>query len=365
MHEFTELGLPKAAQEYLQAPDWREIERDLVWLSKPGNGLLTYFDEDYPALLREISQAPPLLFTHGDSAVLSEPQLAVVGTRQPTSGGQQLAESFAAHLAEFGVVITSGLALGIDAAAHNGALSAAEGRTVAVMATGLDRVYPSRNRDLAHAIAAQGGVLVSEFPPGTAPLAEHFPRRNRIISGLSLGTLVVEAALKSGSLITARLAVEQGREVFAIPGSVHNPVSKGCHSLIKQGAKLVETADDILEELGSLVSVVLEQRTLKSAKNSLPQTDGATTTSTSSVESTTIAKAKTDRMQSQHDVSLEPDYCQLLECLGPQPVAIDTLVERSGLTVEAVSSMLLILELQGIVATLPGGLYSLVKSEDD
>lgn len=327
----------------------------MSWLNKPDNRLLTYIDKDYPSLLREIAQAPPLLFIHGDAAILSEPQMAIVGTRQPTTAGQQLAGDFAAHLAEVGVVITSGLALGIDAAAHRGALTVAGGRTVAVMATGLDRVYPSRNRDLAHTIAAQGGALVSEFPPGTTALAEHFPRRNRIISGLSLGTLVVEAALKSGSLITARLAAEQGREVFAIPGSVHNPVSKGCHSLIKQGAKLVETAADILEELGPLAAVVIEQKSKTTDRQAF----------TGSAHKMTADAADPGVEQTQKSVDLGPEYQQLLDYLGTQPVAIDTLVERSGLTVESVSSMLLILELQGIVATLRGGLYTLVKSEDD
>jgi DNA processing protein len=266
--EFTDLGLPQAAQNYIRSPDWQQIEKDLVWLAKPDNRLLTPFDGDYPQLLREIGQPPPLLFVHVDVSVLQEPQIAMVGTRQPSASGQQLARDFAAHLAGFGIVITSGLALGIDAASHHGALAAVKGRTIAVMGTGLDRVYPARHRDLARAIVAQGGALVSEFLPGTPALAEHFPRRNRIISGLSLGTLVVEAALQSGSLITARLAAEQGREVFAIPGSVHNPVARGCHSLIKQGAKLVETATDILEELGPLAILCATISARSSARQS-------------------------------------------------------------------------------------------------
>jgi DNA processing protein len=353
--ELGELGIVQAAREYLQAPDWQRIKQDQLWLEKPGNQLITLFDDAYPALLREIAQAPPLIFAHGDSAVLSEPQIAIVGTRQPTSSGQQLAEDFAAHLAKSGIVITSGLALGIDAAAHRGALAAQDGRTVAVMATGLDRVYPARHRDLAHAIVQQGGVLISEFPPGTPALAEHFPRRNRIISGLSLGTLVVEAAVKSGSLITARLAAEQGREVFAIPGSVHNPVARGCHSLIRQGAKLVETAADIIEELGPLASFVVSDLR------------GKTHPKSTDVKNIDVKNDMNSEILSDQtiDDALDPDYRRLLALLDNQATAIDALVERSGLTVESVSSMLLILELQGYVTAVPGGLYARVEPEDD
>jgi DNA processing protein len=215
-------------------------------------------DGRYPPLLREIPQAPPVLFVHGDPDCLRVPQLAMVGTRNPTPSGRETARQFAAHLAGAGMIITSGLALGIDAAAHQGAL-AGGGRTIAVMGTSLDRVYPAKHRDLARAIAERG-ALVSELPTGTPALAENFPRRNRLISGLALGVLVVEAALQSGSLITARLALDQGREVFAIPGSIHNPLAKGCHALIRQGAKLVETANDIVEELGALAAVNGERR---------------------------------------------------------------------------------------------------------
>jgi DNA processing protein len=227
-------------------------------------------------------------------------------------------------LAGAGLGITSGLALGVDAEAHRGALLG-QGFTIAVMGTGPDRIYPSAHRDLAHAIAERG-ALVSELPPGTLALAEHFPRRNRIISGLALGTLVVEASLHSGSLITARLAVEQGREVFAIPGSIHNTMAKGCHSLIRQGAKLVETAADILEELGPL-AVAAATAAVPAPPPALPP-------------------------------ELDDDYRSLLEQLGQEPVSVDGLVERCGLTAEVVSSMLLILELQGLVAATPGGLYS-------
>jgi DNA processing protein len=281
-------------------------------------------------LLREIPTPPPVLFVRGDPALLSRPQLAIVGTRNPTASGRRTAREFAAHLAGAGLVITSGLALGIDAEAHRGALE--QGWTVAVMGTGPDRLYPARHRELARQIAEQG-ALVSELPPGTPPNAENFPRRNRVISGLSLGTLVVEAATQSGSLISARLAGEQGREVFAIPGSIHNPMARGCHALIRQGAKLVETGADILEELGPLAATVT---TPDPHPRDIPTSPA---------------------------VSPDPEHAALLALLGESPTAIDTLVERSGLTAEAVSSMLLIMELQGYVAS-AGGFYTRLINED-
>ena len=324
--EWARLELPAPALDYLRAPDWRGVEQDLAWLKQPNSHLLARDDPRYPPLLRQIPYPPPLLFVHGDPTWLRAPQLAVVGTRNPTPLGRETAQRFAAYLAEAGMVITSGLALGIDAAAHQGAL-AGGGPTIAVMGTSLDRVYPAKHRDLAHAIAAQG-ALVSEFPIGTAAAAGNFPQRNRLISGLALGVLVVEAAAQSGSLITARQAVEQGREVFAIPGSIHNPLAKGCHALIRQGAKLVETAADILEELGSLASA------------------GA-----AALETAPTAMA-----------TLDDDYRQLLTAIDDQGSGVDTLVERCALTAEAVSSMLLILELEGYVAATPGGLYCRLKS---
>ena len=321
--DWTTLGLAESTLDYLSTPDWRAVEQDLVWLEQPDNDLITWDDPRYPPLLRQIQQPPPLLFVHGDPDCLRAYQIAIVGTRNPTPAGRETARHFATYLAGSGLVITSGLALGVDAEAHRGALLE-QGRTIAVMGTGPDRIYPAAHRELAHAIAANG-ALVSELPPGTTALAEHFPRRNRIISGLALGTLVVEASQRSGSLITARLAVEQGREVFAIPGSIHNTMAKGCHSLIRQGAKLVETAADILEELGPL------------ALASTPPPD----------EQLPVPVPE-----------LDEDYRQLLEQLGQEPVSVDCLVERCGLTAEAVSSMLLILELQGLVAATPGGFYS-------
>jgi DNA processing protein len=320
--ECGELG--EETRRALREPDWAAIERDLAWAQLAGNRIISCTDSGYPPLLREIADPPPLLFVHGDPACLHSHQLAMVGSRNPTPGGRETAADFAAHLAGAGLTITSGLALGIDTASHRGALDAG-GLTVAVMGTGLDSVYPARNRDLAHAIAAGGGVLVSELPTGTPPRPENFPRRNRIISGLSLGTLVVEAAPRSGSLTTARHALEQGREVFAIPGSIHNPLAHGCHALIRQGAKLVETAEDVLEELGALA--------------------GACTPTPAMAR-----PAAEPGMPSQ-------DQAQLLELMGFDPVSVDQLVARSGLTTAEVSSMLLILELQGRVISQAGGRY--------
>jgi len=327
LHQF---GLADSTIDALRQPDVQAIEHDLEWQAKPGNRIMTCQDTDYPALLQEISDPPPLLYIHGNIEVLQEPQLAMVGSRNPTAAGRQTAIDFARHLSTAGLVITSGMALGIDAAGHQGALDAGA-PTIAVMGTGLDRVYPARHRDLARQIA-QIGVLVSEFPPGTPPIAENFPRRNRIISGLSLGTLVVEAAIRSGSLISARYALEQGREVFAIPGSIHNPLARGCHHLIRQGAKLVETAQDIMDELGALAAALDR---------------GVTTASPSGSRETTP--------------QLDEDYAQLLESIGFENTSIDMLVKTTHLTPAEVSSMLLQLEMNGYIAANPGGFYNRLK----
>jgi len=326
--ELETLDLPESALDYLGAPDWQRVDQDLAWLEQPGNHLLSLDDARYPTLLRHVPGPPPLLFVCGDPDCLRTPQLAIVGSRNPTPLGRETAHHFAAHLAGAGMTVTSGLAFGIDAAAHQGALSGG-GQTIAVMGTGLDRVYPAKHRDLAHAIA-EHGALVSEFPIGTPLVAGNFPQRNRLISGLALGVLVVEAATQSGSLITARLANDQGREVFAIPGSIHNPLAKGCHSLIRQGAKLVETAADILEELGSLAAVGR----------------GVTTVAAVAPPAAT---------------PLDHDYQRLLAAMGAEPASIDSLVEQCGLTAEVLSSMLLIMELEGYVAAIPGGFYCRLK----
>ncbi len=313
-------GLNERQIEGLGNPDWARVELDLDWLRQDAdNHLLTLDDAAYPPLLKEIASPPPLLFVKGSPEWLSRPQIAMVGSRNPSPAGEKTALEFAAALAAAGYVITSGMALGIDAASHRGALHAG-GATVAVAGTGLDRVYPAKHRDLARQIAASG-ALASEFPPGVAASANNFPRRNRIISGLSLGLLVVEAAQQSGSLITARMALEQGREVFAIPGSIHNPLARGCNGLIRQGAKLVETAQDIFEELGQYYQ----------------------------------APSKAGKEISVAGLDLEQQ--KLLNLIGFSPASVDSLVRDSGWPVETVSSMLLVLELQGYVAAAVGSGY--------
>jgi DNA processing protein len=288
---------------------------------------LSCIDAAYPALLRESPDAPPVLYVRGQVNTLCDPQLAMVGSRNPSAGGRATARQFAAQFARLGLCITSGLALGIDAASHEGAL-AAGGNTVAVLAHGLDATYPREHQDLADRVVA-AGALVSEFPPGTPPLNHHFPRRNRIIAGLAHGTLVVEAAGRSGSLITARLAGNAGREVFAVPGSIHNPLARGCHELIRQGAKLVERPEDVLAELKISLSAQL-------------LADPETSTRGGSGSAGVLDKA----------------YKILLDALAFEPASVDTLIERTGLNSESIASMLLVLELDGHVAPHPGGRYS-------
>jgi DNA processing protein len=300
---------------------------DQEWLQSENNRIIEHGSGDFPELLGRIPRPPERLYIKGDPAVLHLPALAIVGSRNPTEAGRRTAFEFARHLGSAGFCIVSGLAEGIDTAAHRGALDAGAA-TVAFLGHGIDRVYPASNLDLAHSIAERG-ALASEFPLGTPPERSLFPQRNRLISGLSLGTLVVEAARRSGSLITARHAGEQGREVFAVPGSIHNPLSRGCHQLIRQGAKLVETADDIVAELAPLAAHVLQ----------------------TSLESTTNAGV------SQSD---DDDYRHLRKFLGHDPVSVDELARNSGLTIDQVSSMLLILELQGVVEAQSGGRYSLL-----
>jgi DNA processing protein len=303
-------------------PDERAICADLEWLERSGTVIVLCTDPEYPPLLKQAAGAPAALYVQGSVPLLASRQLAMVGSRSPTPAGRSTAREFAAWFARRGFTVTSGLATGIDAASHEGALKA-QGATIAVFGSGLDRVYPSANRALAERIRAHG-ALVSEFPPGTPPLRANFPQRNRIIAGLSLGTLVVEAARESGSLVTARHALEAGREVFAIPGSIHSPVSRGCHQLIKQGAKLVEEAGDVTEELGFSLP-----------KERLTETPTAT-----------------------HGAGeLDKEYEMLLDALGFEPAIIDSLVARTGLPSDSIASMLLILELEGRVAALPGGRY--------
>ena len=325
-------GLPRASVDRLRAVKEAELARDREWLAQDGHCFLPFGSAQYPPLLAKLSDAPLGLFVRGNPACLAAPQLAIVGTRNPTHGGRDIAESFARHLVSCGVAVTSGLAAGIDAASHRGAL-AGGGQTIAVCGTGLDIVYPRSSEDLAREIATMG-ALVSEFPPGTPARKRHFPQRNRIISGLSLGVLVVEAALHSGSLITARLAGEQGREVFAIPGSIHNPMAKGCHQLIRQGAKLVDSVADILSELGPVAAAL----------------------------SSFLVPKGTDRNEV-FTSQLDKDYKILLDAFGFEPAGIDLLVSRTGLRADEVASMLLILELEGLIESFPGGLYERVHPE--
>lgn len=303
---------PEIASQIANGPDEERLAPALEWLTQDNNRLITLADTSYPAGLLEIPDPPPILYVKGHVERLNTPTIGIVGSRNATPQGLKNAEAFAEALSEAGWCIASGLALGIDGAAHRGALRG-KGSTIAVVGTGLDIVYPARHRELAHQIV-EAGVIVSEFPLGEPSRAGNFPRRNRIISGLSKGILVVEANLESGSLITARLAAEQGREVFAIPGSIHSPLSKGCHRLIKQGAKLVDSIQDILEELGNAPI-------------------------------------------SSQPAALNTVEYLLLEKMGFDVIAPDTLIELSGLTSNQVSAMLLTLELEGKVASLPGGRY--------
>jgi DNA processing protein len=320
---WTRLGLKSESIAVLKNPDWTAIANDLAWLAVANNYVITIQDAFYPPLLKELADPPPLLFVRGNVELLTMPQIAIVGSRNPSTSGRGTAFEFAKSLSLCGFVITSGLALGIDAASHQGALSVGGG-TIAVAGTGLDRVYPARHKDLATEIVMKG-AMVSEFPPGTVAKANHFPRRNRIISGLSQGLLVVEAAKQSGSLITARMALEQNREVFAIPGSIHNPLARGCNALIREGAKLVETTQDILEEFSQYN---------QQYENLL-------------VES----------MQSTLDLAQQT----LLNRVLFSPTSIDDLVADSGESVDTVSAMLLLLELQGYLEATAGGCYVRIK----
>jgi DNA processing protein len=297
----------------------QRVDVALRWAHEPTRTLLTLDQAAYPKALLETADPPPLLYCVGRLDLLERPSLAIVGSRNATAQGVRDAQSFARSLSDAGFTIVSGLALGIDAAAHRGGL-AGSSSTIAVLGTGVDVSYPPGNASLAEAIAANG-LLLSEFPLGTPPARQNFPRRNRVISGLTRGTLVVEAALSSGSLITARAALDQGREVFAIPGSIHSPLSKGGHSLIKAGAKLVESADDILSEL-----------TPRAARESLAGS-------------------------AQPSQPAHPSHAMLLEQMGAQPIDIDSLCSRCGMSAQRAAAALLQLELEGQVAALPGGLY--------
>jgi DNA processing protein len=320
-----ELGVPgriaSRVSGWRSADYRRAVERDLRWLEAPSHHLVYPDLPDFPARLKEIHDPPPLLFADGDVQLLASLQIAMVGSRKMSATGRKVAMMLAGDLSRCGLTITSGLAIGVDAASHEGAL-AADGPTIAVLGSGCDVIYPPRHRRLADRVRTRG-LIVSEFPLGTEARPHHFPQRNRVVTGMSLGTLVVEAALKSGSLISARLAMEQGREVFAVPGSVLNPSSRGCHKLIREGAKLTETAHDVVEELAGIVEPVALTR--------IPM------------------------------VQLSPAQHGLLSLLGSEPVSVDFLTESSGLGVAEVLSMLIELEIDGVVQMEPGG-YTLTAA---
>lgn len=321
--------LDPAALAWLERPDEARLAQDLAWLAEPGHRLLRCTEADFPPQLEHIPQPPAVLFVVGDASLLLHPQVAIIGARAASASGMTHARAFARTLAEAGFAITSGMADGIDGAAHDVALDAGA-KTLAVIGTGPDRVYPRKHHALARRLA-EHGALVSEFPPGTPARADHFPRRNRIISGLALGVLVVEAGLRSGSLITARLAAEQGREVFALPGSIHNPLARGCHRLIRDGARLVEHAAEIVE----LLAPAARSLGLELAARLDAEAVGAVVTTTDA----------------------DPDYRQLMSALGHEPATMDELVRRTALSAAALSSMLLMLELDGRVERRPGNAY--------
>ena len=318
------LGLPAETLLALRRPDPAALANDTRWLALPGHHLLGWHDPDYPALLRRSPSPPGLLFVAGNPGPLWHPQVAIVGSRHPSAGGRERARRFAAAFARAGWAVTSGLAEGIDTAAHEGAM--APGRTIAVVGTGLDRCYPASNAGLMARIAAAGAV-VSEHPPGTPARPSHFPSRNRIIAGLSLGTVVIEAALRSGALISARLASEAGREVFALPGSVDNPTARGCHRLIREGAALVESPGEVVEALEPVARSLAEL--LRGRLEATP--------------------ARPARRSARGQAPTDGDHNRLWSALGHDPTGMDSLAERTGLTVAALSSMLLLMELEGRV----------------
>ncbi len=318
--DFMAAGLNrKQAESLASGSPEQKIDEALTWSQKKHHHLINYGSRFYPQRLASINNAPLVLYVIGDKDVLHTPQLAMVGSRKPTPLAAKTAREFATFIAAKGITITSGLALGIDSEAHRGCLDAG-GLTVAVAATGLDRIYPAKHKSLALEIV-ESGAMVSEFPLGTSTKPQYFPLRNRIISGLSIGTFVVEAAVRSGSLTTARHATEQNREVMAMPGSIHNPLARGCHQLIRQGAKLVETADDILEELaGQIGSLHFPEQQSAEPQDPTEKTSG-----------------------------LDPQYRRLLECLDYSPLSIDQIIDDSGLQAQDVASMLLILEMEGLI----------------
>ena len=342
--QLTQAGLSQKDAENVtqQKTNDDAAKPDLEWLNASDkHHIISLNCPEYPPRLKQINDAPAILYVHGNLGILKDPQLGIVGSRNPTQSGHNNAYEFAKHLAQTGLCITSGMALGVDGAAHQGAIDG-KGPTIAVIATGIDRVYPAKHRELAHKIAEQGAI-VSEFPIGTHPDSRHFPRRNRIISALSYGVLVVEAALKSGSLITARLAMEQNREVFAIPGSIHNPLAKGGHQLIRQGAKLVETAEDILEEMSGVIDL----------------NDHVSSNKQSEMKNSNFSEERPPEEQQENNLDQEQN--QLLDAMGYDPISIDQLVVATDFDAASIAATLLILELQNHVAGTGGGTYTRLK----
>jgi len=323
---WRDAGIPPSCWPLLTRPDPALLADDLAWLATPGHHLIGWHQADYPSLLRQAASPPPALYVAGDPDLLWHPQIAIVGSRKPTAGGRDHARRFATAFAGHGLVVTSGLAEGIDTAAHLGALAA--GRTIAVVGTGPDLAYPASNQALL-ARVREGGAVVSEHPPGTLPKATHFPSRNRIIAGLSLGTLVVEAARRSGALITARLAADAGRDVFALPGSIDNPMARGCHRLIRQGAALVEEADEVLATLGPVAADLADALRARLDLPGQPLTPPG------------APDGRTPRAGGAES--------RLWQALGHDPATTDQLAARTGLTVANLSAMLLAMELDGQV----------------
>lgn len=327
LSDWLNMGFTTAHVAYLRHPNWKEVDKYLHWNERSDHHVLIYHNPYYPKLLREIADPPGILFVKGSLKILSEPQVAIVGSRNPSPVGKETAYELAYHLSTMGVVVTSGLALGVDTAAHHGAVRA-QGATIAVLGSGIERIYPNKNRDLADKIRENGAIL-SEFALNAAPEAYHFPKRNRIISGLCLGTVIVEATLKSGSLITANSALEQNREVFAVPGSIKNPLSRGCHHLIKSGAVLIETAEDVVSHL---------QIPLRSSLDPKPLFE------------TPPASSPLDTL-----------HKKLIECIDFETTSIDQVVTRSQWPISQVCSLLLDLELKGYIRAVLSGGYRRIK----
>ncbi|WP_225764985.1 DNA-processing protein DprA [Stenotrophomonas sp. Marseille-Q4652] len=324
-------GCTQAQRQALAHPDQATVERTMEWLAAPGHHLLGWHDPDYPPLLRQAPSPPLALFVDGGPALAWHPAVAVVGSRSPSPGGRDHARDFAAQLAASGLSVASGLASGVDAAAHQAALARADGITVAVIGTGADIAYPRHHAGLQARIAERGAVL-SEYPPGTGPRSGHFPARNRILAGLALGTVVIEAAERSGALITARLAVEAGREVFALPGSIHNPMARGCHRLIRDGVQLVESPEEIVQTLAPVAAQLASALRIR-------------------------LRAPIHCPEPAHAPAYAPpdtDYQRLWNALGYDPTGMDSLIERTGLTAATLSSMLLVMELEGRVLATHG-----------